>query len=164
MSILHIRPATREDIPLILTFICELAAYENLRHEVVATEAILDENLFGENRRGAEVIIAEAAGEPAGFALFFHNFSTFLGKAGVYLEDLYVRPKFRGQGYGEALLRHLAQIAKARNCGRLEWWVLDWNEAAIGFYKKMGAISMDEWTVFRVTGTALDQLADGEKV
>jgi len=148
-------------VPLILALIRELAEYEKLTHEVVADEEALRRNLFGEGRRGAEAVIAEQSGEPAGFALFFHNFSTFLGKPGLYLEDLFVRPQFRGWGVGKALLAHLAALAKERGCGRLEWWVLDWNEPAIGFYRSIGAEAMDEWTVYRVTGEALDELASG---
>ena len=154
------RSATEDDVPLVLSFIRELAEYERFSHEVVATEESLRENLFGE-RRYAEVLIAEQDGTPAGFALFFHNFSTFLGKPGIYLEDLYVRPGFRGAGIGKRLLGHLARLAKERDCGRLEWWVLDWNEPSIGFYKKLGAVPMDDWTVYRVSGTALEDLASG---
>ena len=128
--------------------------------EVVATEDGLRDSLFGE-RRYAEVLIAEHDGAPAGFALFFHNFSTFLGKPGIYLEDLYVKPAFRGSGIGKKLLVHLASLAKRRGCGRLEWWVLDWNEPSIGFYKKLGAVPMDDWTVYRVSGLALEDLASG---
>lgn len=152
-----IRTATRDDIPLILQFIHELAAYEKLSHEVVATEALLTETLFGEKAH-AEVILGYLDEKPVAFALFFHNFSTFLGRPGVYLEDLFVKPDARGHGIGKKMLGHLARLAKDRNCGRLEWWVLDWNEPAIGFYKKLGAKPMDEWTVFRVTGEALDKL------
>lgn len=158
---LVIRPATEGDAPLILALIRELAGYEKLAHEVTADEATLRRNLFGEGHRGAEAVIAEHGGEPAGFALFFHNFSTFLGRPGLYLEDLFVRPAFRGGGVGKALLAHLARVAKERGCGRLEWWVLDWNEPAIGFYRSIGAEAMDEWTVYRVTGEALDELAAG---
>lgn len=153
-----IKPATKEDVPLILSFIKELAEYEKLSHEVVATEAILEETLFGENAH-AEVIIATLNETPVAFALFFHNFSTFLGRPGIYLEDLYVSPEARGNGVGQKMLAYLAKLAKERKCGRLEWWVLDWNEDAIGFYKRIGAIPMDEWTVFRVTGQSLDDLA-----
>lgn len=163
MSKLEIREATIADVPLILQFIRELAEYEKLLHEVVATEEILRETLFGE-KPSAEVMIGYADKKPAGFALFFHNFSTFLGRPGIYLEDLYVKPEFRGKGFGQQLLAYLAKLAKERNCGRLEWWVLDWNEAAIKFYKNLGAIPMDEWTVFRVTGEALDELAKKDKV
>ena len=155
---LEIRQAVREDVPLILRFIRELAGYEKLLHEVQATEEILERNLFSE-RKMAEVVIGEFEGEPAGFALFFHNFSTFVGKPGIYLEDLYVSPEFRGKGFGKALLVYLARLAKERDCGRLEWWVLDWNTPSIEFYKKLGAQPMDDWTVFRVTGEALDDLA-----
>lgn len=157
----EIRPAREEDVPLILWFIKELARYERLLDEVVTTEEVLRESLFGE-RRVAEVVIGYHQGEPAAFALFFHNFSTFLGRPGIYLEDLFVKPEFRGRGYGRAMLSHLAKLTKQRNCGRLEWRVLDWNESAIKFYKNLGAIPMDEWTVFRVTGEALDKLAAGD--
>jgi GNAT superfamily N-acetyltransferase len=156
----RIREATEGDVPLILSLIRELAEREKLSHEVVATEEALRESLFGE-RRYAEVLIAEHDGAPAGFALFFHNYSTFLGKPGIYLEDLYVRPEFRGSGIGKKLLAHLAGLAKRRGCGRLEWWVLDWNEPSIGFYKKLGAVPMDDWTVYRVSGSALEDLASG---
>ena len=145
-------------MPLVLSLIRELAEYEKLSHEVVATEEGLRDSLFGE-RRYAEVLIAEQDGTPAGFALFFHDFSTFLGKPGIYLEDLYVTPAFRGAGIGKELLVYLASLAKRRDCGRLEWWVLDWNEPSIGFYKKLGAVPMDDWTVYRVTGEALEDLA-----
>jgi GNAT superfamily N-acetyltransferase len=153
-----VREASEEDVPLILSFIRELAEYEKLSHEVVATEEELRESLFGE-RRYAEVLIAEHDGSPAGFALFFHNFSTFLGRPGIYLEDLFVMPEHRGSGFGKEMLVYLARLARERNCGRLEWWVLDWNEDAIRFYRSLGAVPMDEWTVFRVTGDALDSLA-----
>lgn len=149
-----IRPANPDDVPTILSLIEGLAEYEKLAHEVVATEAKLHDTLFGE-KKYAEVIIGVEKGEPVGFALFFHNYSTFLGQPGIYLEDLFVKPEHRGKGYGKALLTHLAQLANERNCGRLEWSVLDWNEPAIGFYKKLGAIPMDGWTVFRLTGEAL---------
>ena len=154
----EIRAAVEGDVPLILAFIRELAEYENLSHEVSATEEVLKESLFGE-RCVAEALLAHSGGEPAGFALFFHNFSTFLGRPGIYLEDLYVRPEFRGSGIGRALLVHLAKLAKERGCGRLEWWVLDWNEPSIGFYKNLGAVAMDDWTVYRVTGEALEKLS-----
>ena len=156
----RIGEATEEDVPLILSLIRELAEYEKLSDEVVATEEGLRDNLFG-RRRYAEVLIAEQGGTPAGFALFFHNFSTFLGKPGIYLEDLYVKPEFRGAGIGKELLVHLARLAKGRDCGRLEWWVLDWNEPAMGFYGKLGAVPMDDWTVYRVAGEALEDLASG---
>jgi GNAT superfamily N-acetyltransferase len=153
-----VRSATRDDVPLILTFIRELATYEKLDHEVVATEAGLAETLFGEVPR-AEVLIAEQDGVPAGFALFFHNYSTFLGKPGIYLEDLFVRPEARHHGIGRALLARLAEIAVRRGCSRLEWAVLDWNGDAIGFYRKLGATPMDDWTTYRLAGEALAALS-----
>ncbi|MDO5095003.1 MAG: GNAT family N-acetyltransferase [Peptostreptococcaceae bacterium] len=156
MSKVEFRFAERADVPLILKFIKELADYEKLLHEVVATEEILDEWLF--ERQKAEVIFALENGKEVGFALFFHNFSTFLGRAGVYLEDLFVLPEFRGKGYGKALLEKLAEIAVERGCGRLEWWVLDWNKPSIDFYKSMGAVPMDEWTVFRIAGDTLEKM------
>jgi len=159
MAEVRVRAASAEDVPLILSFIKELAEYEHLSHEVVATEETLREWLYGE-RTVAEVLIGESGGDPAGFALFFHNFSTFLGKPGIYLEDLYVRPEFRGRGIGRALLVHLAGLAKERGCGRLEWSVLDWNEPAIGFYRGMGASPVSGWTVYRVTGKALEDLGE----
>jgi GNAT superfamily N-acetyltransferase len=158
MPEIGIRPASEEDVPLILSFVKELAGYERLLHEVSATEDLLRFHLFGE-RRGAEVLIGQHANEPAGFALFFHNFSTFLGRPGIYLEDLYVRPEFRGNGIGRAMLVYLAGLAKERDCGRLEWSVLDWNEPAIRLYRGIGAISMDDWTVYRVAGEDLNELA-----
>jgi len=157
---LEIRPATVDDVALVLSFIRKLAAYERLSHEVVATEDLLRETLFGPCR-SAEVVLAYYEGRPVGFALFFHNFSTFLGRPGLYVEDLYVDESCRGRGIGKALLAYLAQLARQRHCGRLEWWVLDWNEPAIRFYKGLGAVPMDEWTVFRLTGQALDRLAEG---
>lgn len=160
MSEPEIRFATEEDVPLLLRFIKELAEYEKLSHEVSATEEILRDSLFGD-RSVAEAMLAHRGDEPAGFALFFHNFSTFLGRPGIYLEDLYVRPEFRGSGIGRALLAYLAKLAKERDCGRLEWWVLDWNEPSIGFYESLGAVAMDDWTVYRVTGDALDKLSNG---
>ena len=153
----HIRFAETADAPLILTFITGLAEYEKLSHEMRATEEQLRETLFGP-RRYAEVIIGEFEGRPVGFALFFHNYSTFLGQPGIYLEDLFVTPEMRGHGFGKALLTFLAKLAVERKCGRLEWSVLDWNAPAIGFYKKLGAVTMDEWTVFRLTGEALTAL------
>ena len=156
---LRIVPATVDDIPLILGFIKELAEYERLAHEVVATEAVLRETLFGP-RAYAEVVLAYYDHKPAGYALFFHSFSTFLGRPGLYLEDLYVRPPLRGKGIGKALLVHLAKLALERKCGRLEWAVLNWNESAIGFYKSLGAQPMDTWTVYRLTGIPLTQLAN----
>ncbi|MEP7349788.1 MAG: GNAT family N-acetyltransferase [Sphingorhabdus sp.] len=153
-----IRSAIRADLPLIAQFIHDLAEYERLAHEVRFDEAVLVDRLFGP-RPYAEVLIGEIDGVPLGFALFFHNFSTFEGKPGVYLEDLFVRPEARGSGLGKALLARLAQIAVERDCARLEWAVLDWNDPAIQFYKKLGAKPLDEWTVFRVDGDALSHLA-----
>jgi GNAT superfamily N-acetyltransferase len=158
-----IRNATVDDVPLILYFIRELAAYERLAHEVVADEALLRETLFGP-RPSAEVVIAEVDGQPAGFALFFHNFSTFKGRPGLYLEDLFVKPEMRGRGVGKALLAHLAAIARERRCGRFEWAVLNWNRSAIDFYRSLGAHPLDDWVIFRMTGDALDQLASYAKV
>ncbi len=155
----EIRPASEDDVPIILSFIKELAEYERLSHEVIATEDALRECLFGE-RRFAEVVIGYYKNEPAGFALFFYNFSTFLSKPGIYLEDLYVKPEFRRRGYGRVLLLYLARLAKERGCGRFEWSALDWNEPAINFYKNLGAVPMDEWTVYRVTGETLSRLAN----
>ena len=152
-----IRPATSADLPLIAALIHALADYEKLADEVRFDEAVLGEKLFGP-RPYAEVLIGELDGIPQGFALFFHNFSTFEGKPGIYLEDLFVRPEARGSGLGKALLAELAVLALARDCARLEWSVLDWNAPAIGFYKKLGARLMDEWTVMRVDGAALAQL------
>lgn len=152
------RPGTEDDVPLILSLIRELAEYERLSHEVVATEDTLRDSLFGE-RRVAEVLLGYIGDEPASFALFFHNFSTFLGRPGIYLEDLYVKPEFRGSGVGSAMLVRLARLARERSCGRLEWSVLDWNEPAIGFYEMLGASPVSGWTVYRVTGEALEELA-----
>lgn len=157
-SKMKFRQAERKDVPLILRFIRELAEYEKLSHEVVATEAMLEEWIF--DRAKAEVIFVLDGEKEAGFALFFHNFSTFLGRAGVYLEDLYVSPEYRGKGYGKALLVELARIATERGCGRLEWWCLDWNRSSIDFYLSLGAEAMDEWTVYRVAGERLKTLAD----
>ncbi len=156
----RIERATERDVPLILRLIKALAEYERMSDEVVATEQGLRESLFGA-RPAAEVILAYAGDTPAGFALFFHNYSTFLGKPGLYLEDLFVVPEFRGHGYGRELLQKLAAIAVERGCGRFEWTVLDWNEPAIGFYKKLGARLMEAWKIFRVTGDALADLAAG---
>jgi GNAT superfamily N-acetyltransferase len=156
---LRMRAATKEDLPLILQFVRELADYEKMTDEVVLDEAVFGEHLFGE-RSVAEVVIAEYEGAPAGFTLFFPNFSTFLGKPGIYLEDLYVRPAMRGKGIGKALLSNLARLACVRGCGRLEWSVLDWNEPAIGFYQSIGARAMDQWTVNRLSGDALEALGN----
>jgi GNAT superfamily N-acetyltransferase len=147
---LKIRNAVETDVPLILTFIKELAEYEKLLDQVKVTEELLKESLFGE-RHFVEVLIAEYNGEPAGQALFFLNFSTFIGRPGIYLEDLYVRPNLRGKGIGKALLNSLINLAKERNCGRVEWAVLDWNKPSIDFYKSIGASPMDEWIIFRLT-------------
>jgi len=155
-----LRPATPADVPIILGFIRELAAYEKLEHQVVATETLLGGQLFGPHP-AAEVIIAEVNDAAVGFALFFHNFSTFLGRRGLFLEDLYVQPQARGLGIGKALLRHLAGLAVARGCGRMDWNVLDWNAPAIGFYEKLGADVLPDWRTCRVTGDALEALARG---
>jgi len=155
---LRIERATERDVPLILRLIKELADYERMSDEVIATEDGLRRTLFGAHP-AAEVVVGYAGDEPAGFALFFHNYSTFLGKPGLYLEDLFVVPAFRGRGYGKALLVHLAKLAVERDCGRFEWSVLDWNEPAIGFYKKLGAKPMEAWTIMRVAGDALHNLA-----
>lgn len=151
---ISIRSATPADIPLVLSLIRELADYERLSHAVTATEDLLHHHLFGP-RPAAECLIGELDGEPQGFALFFTNFSTFLAKPGIYLEDLYVRPAARGRGLGAALLTRLAALAVERGCGRLEWAVLDWNQPAIDFYRKLGAAPMDDWTIYRLTGDAL---------
>lgn len=156
-----LRPAVHADIPQILAFIHGLAEYEKLAHEAVATPASLEAHLFGE-QPSAEVVIAEADGVPAGFALFFRSFSTFLGKPGLYLEDLFVLPQYRRLGLGRRLMVHLAQLAVARGYGRFEWSVLDWNEPAIRLYRSLGAVGLDEWTVQRVSGDALDALAHGD--
>ena len=153
-----IRPALEHETPLILQFVRELAQYERLEEQMAAEEAQMRAALFGP-RPYAEVVFACWEGEPVGFALFFHNFSTFLGRPGIYLEDLFVRPGFRGRGLGRRLLAWLAMLAVERGCGRLEWAVLDWNAPAVGFYRSLGAVAMDEWTVFRLTGPALEALA-----
>ena len=155
---LHIRPAEPEDVALLLDLIRELADYEKAPQEAVATPELLRAALFGE-RPSAEAVIAEWQGEPAGFALFFHNFSTWLGKPGLYLEDLFVREDRRGRGIGKALLLHLARIARERGCGRMEWSVLDWNRPAIEFYEALGAKRQSEWTVYRLDAWALDKLS-----
>ena len=153
---MEIRFAERKDCPLILEFIRALAEYEHMLDDVVATPQLLEEWLF--DKQKAEVIFALEDGREVGFALFFHNFSTFLGRAGVYLEDLFVLPEYRGKGYGKGLLTELAKIAVERGCGRLEWWCLDWNKPSIDFYRSMGAVPMDEWTVYRITGDRLQEL------
>lgn len=145
-------------MPLILRFIRELAAYERLSHEVTASEDLLRRNLFT-GRKGAEVFLAYEAAEAVGFALFFHNFSTFVGKPGLYLEDLYIHPEYRGRGYGRAFMVYLARLAMRRDCGRFEWWVLDWNRPSLEFYWSLGAIPMSDWTVQRLSGEALAALA-----
>ncbi|ACL19734.1 L-amino acid N-acyltransferase YncA [Desulfitobacterium sp. LBE] len=152
-----LRFAEINDAPLILELIRELADYEKMAHEVVATEEVLIESLF--ERKMAEVVIGEYKNAPVAFALFFHNFSTFLGRPGIYLEDLYVKPDMRGKGIGKMMLAFLAKLALERNCGRLEWWCLDWNEPSIQFYKQLGAVPMAEWTVYRVHDEALAELA-----
>lgn len=157
-SSLSIRPATPDDLGTILGLIRELAIYEKLLHEVEATPELLQKHLFDEPK--VRVLLAEWNGEPAGYALFFYNFSTFLARPGIHLEDIFVQPQFRGRGIGKALLIQVAQIASQENCGRLEWNVLDWNEPSIAFYKSMGAVPLEDWTIMRVTGDALTQLAD----
>ncbi|MEY2573620.1 MAG: hypothetical protein QOJ87_1833 [Verrucomicrobiota bacterium] len=161
MTDFEIRTTTAADIPVILELIRDLAIYERAPDAVVTTEAGLREVLFGP-KPAAEVLLALEKGEPAGFAVFFHNFSTWLGRPGLYLEDLFVRPEKRGKGYGRALLERLAQIAKVRGCGRMEWAVLDWNDPAIQFYRKLGAEPMDEWTVFRLTAEGIAKLANSK--
>ena len=151
------RYAKRDDISLILQFIKDLAAYEKMINEVVADEKTLEEWVF--DKQKAEVIFAVVDDEEIGFALFFYNFSTFLGRAGIYLEDLFVKPEYRGKGYGKAILKKLAAIAVERGCGRLEWWCLDWNKPGIDFYLSLGAEPMDDWTVYRITGDTLSNLA-----
>lgn len=153
-----LRFAKEKDLSLILGFIKELAEYEKMLDEVVATEEILKESLFGQ--KAAEVIIGEYEGEPVGFALFFHNFSTFLGQSEIYLEDLYIKPEMRGKGIGKIMLSYLAKLAVERKCKRLEWWCLDWNEPSIQFYKQMGAVPMEDWTVYRVCDDILIDLAN----
>lgn len=156
------RYAAREDVPLILRFIRELADYEGLLDEVVADEKTLEEWIF--DKQKAEVIFALENGEEVGFALFFHNFSTFLGRAGIYLEDLYVKPEHRGKGYGKAILTRLAGIAKERGCGRLEWWCLDRNTPSVNFYLSLGAEPMSDWTVYRIAGETLDRMAENDRI
>lgn len=160
MSTFSTRFAERSDVPLILHFIRELASYEKMLSEVVANEQLLEEWIF--DRQKAEVIFAVVDGKEVGFALFFHNFSTFLGRAGIYLEDLFVMPEYRGHGYGKALLRELAKMAVERGCGRLEWWCLDWNQPSIDFYRSLDAEPMADWTVYRLTGETLHRLAGNE--
>ena len=159
---INYRYATEQDVPLILYFIRSLAEYEHMADEVVATEALLQEWIF--EKRKAEVIFALEGGKETGFALFFHNFSTFLGRAGIYLEDLFVLPEYRGKGYGKGLIQTLARIVVERGCGRLEWWCLDWNTPSIEFYRSLGAVPMDEWTVYRITGNTLLELGSSDPV
>ena len=154
-----IRFALPEDVPLILQFIRELADYEKMLDEVVATEELLQEWIF--EKQKVEVLIGEYDGTPVGFALFFHNFSTFLGRPGIYLEDLYVKPSMRSQGFGKKMLKRLAKIAVERGCGRLEWSCLDWNSSSISFYLSLGAKPMSDWTIYRISGDTLDSLANG---
>ncbi len=158
---LRIAAATEADVPVLLAFIRKLAEYEKLTDQVTATEEHVRAAMFGPGRV-AEALLAYLDGEPVAFAVFFHNFSTFLGRPGIYLEDLFVDPPYRGKGIGKALLIELARLARARNCGRLEWAVLDWNDSAIEFYRSLGAVPMDDWTIFRLTGDALARLADQE--
>ncbi len=157
---LSFRRAEKTDVALIMQLIRELAIYEKMLDQVIATEETLCEWLF--EKKSAEVVFAVEDETEVGYALYFHNFSTFVGRAGIYLEDLYVKPAFRGRGYGKALLKHLAQIALARGCGRLEWACLDWNKPSIAFYLSMGATPMDDWTVYRVSGNELRELADAK--
>ncbi|HPJ01671.1 MAG TPA: GNAT family N-acetyltransferase [Candidatus Limiplasma sp.] len=156
---LSFRFANESDTPLILSFIRDLAAYENMLDLVTATEDVLREWLF--EKQKAEVLFAMLGKQEIGFALYFYNFSTFLGKAGLYMEDLFVKPQYRGYGYGKAILKRLAQIAVERGCGRLEWWCLDWNKPSIDFYRSLGAEPMDDWTVYRISGETLQRLANG---
>lgn len=158
LSDFEIRPAVVDDVPLILSFIKKLADYERLAHEVVATEESLRKTLF-DARKTAEVALGYFQNKPIGLVLFFHNYSTFLGRPGLYIEDLFVDESYRGSGFGAALLRYVARLAVERNCGRLEWSVLDWNKPAVDFYTKLGAVPMSDWTVFRVTGQSLMNLA-----
>jgi len=153
-----IRPATVDDVPLVLRFIKDLAGYEKLPHEVTATEELLRQNLFTE-RKTAEVLLASEGENYVGFAVFFHNFSTFVGKPGIYLEDVFIRPEFRGRGYGKALMIYIARLAKERGCGRFEFSVLDWNKPSLTFYHSLGAVPMNEWTVQRMVGDSIDALA-----
>ena len=158
MEQMQFRFAEEKDVPLILQFIKDLAEYEHMLDEVVATEALLTEWIFQKEK--AEVIFVLEDDNEVGFALFFHNFSTFLGRAGIYLEDLYVKPEYRHKGYGKGLLKKLAQIAVERGCGRLEWWCLDWNQPSIDFYLSLGAEPMEDWTVYRIAGDTLQKLAE----
>jgi len=158
LSKFQIRPATESDVKLILQFITELGEYEKLKLEVIVNEEKLRKTLF--HQKMAEVIIGEFKGEPVGFALFFHNYSTFLGQAGLYLEDLFVKPEMRGKGYGKRMFSYLAKIAVERDCGRLEWACLNWNEPAVNFYKKLDATALEDWTVYRLSGETLRKMAE----
>lgn len=158
MDKLTFRFAGREDIPLVLQFIRDLARYEEMEDQVVADEATLEREIF--DKGGARVLFAVLGEETVGFALFFHNFSTFLGRRGLYLEDLYVRPEYRGRGCGKAILRQLGRIAKEEGCGRMEWWCLDWNKPSIDFYLSLGAEAMTDWTVYRLAGETLKALGE----
>jgi GNAT superfamily N-acetyltransferase len=160
MNDLNLRFATEKDVPLILAFIKQLAEYERMSSEVVANEVTLKKWVF--DQKIAEVLFAEVGNETVGFALFFHNFSTFVGKAGIYLEDLFVKKEHRGKGYGKALFQKIAQIAVERNCGRFEWACLDWNQPSIDFYLAMGAVPMKDWTIYRLSGEALSTLAESK--
>jgi GNAT superfamily N-acetyltransferase len=159
MSTLHIRKATDQDVSLVAWFIRQLAEYEKLAHEAVATEQSLRATLFAE-RPAAEVLLGYFQDRPVAFAVFFHNFSTFMGRPGLYLEDLFVIPEMRSRGFGRAMLVHLAKLARDRGCSRFEWAVLDWNKPAIEFYKKLGAVPMSDWTIFRLSGDALERLSE----
>ena len=158
MNGMRVRLATTQDTALILDFICSLAEYEKMSDQVVATEELLREWIF--EKKKAEVLFSLEDGKEVGFALFFHNFSTFLGRSGIYLEDLFVRPEYRGHGHGKALIRELARITVERGCGRLEWCCLDWNQPSIDFYRSLGAIPMEEWTTYRLAGDSMKKLAD----
>lgn len=157
-SSFDIRKATLKDAPLVLSFIKELAAYEELAEHVTATIEDIEKTLFGQNPK-AEVLILQEEGQNAGFALFFHNYSTFLCKYGIYIEDIYVREEYRGKGYGKALLKHICKLAKERDCGRVEWWCLDWNKPSIDFYLKLGAEAMTDWTVYRLSKKEIHELS-----
>ena len=158
MSEIHIRPAVTMDVPLILKFIKELAEYEKLSDQVTATEALLTELIFKQQK--AEVLIGEADGKPVGYALFFYNFSTFLGRAGIYIEDIYISPEYRKQGYGRSFFKHIAGLCLTRGCGRLEWACLDWNKPSIGFYLSMDAEPLGDWTTYRLTEDGIRNLAE----
>jgi GNAT superfamily N-acetyltransferase len=154
---LDIKPANVRQVQLILDFIREIAEYEKLVHEVVADKKTLRNTLFGKNK-SAEVVIGYCQGKPVGYALFFYNYSSFIGRHGLYIEDIYIKPEHRGKGYGKAFMVYLARIARDKKCGRMEWAVLTWNEPSIKFYKKLGAVSMDDWRIFRLSGDALKKL------